>query len=180
MGTLMQRVHALPGSIASNVSARGNYPSEQRAVMTLREFERVLALEVLGPYHNDLHSALGMTPAAKWVAALAAGGDVRLPVDPAAFVLDFLPFEERGGQARGGRLFNIAYFDGGLAPLLDSTNRSCRVKYDPCDMSSVFVELPGSGHLRVPYADLGRPPVSLWEHRAAVRTLREQGRAGVD
>ena len=34
-------------------------PSEQKAVLTLREFERIFALEVLGPYHNELHSALG-------------------------------------------------------------------------------------------------------------------------
>jgi putative transposase len=180
MGTLMQRVHALPGSTASNVDVRGDYNSEQRAVLTLQEFERILAFEVLGPYHNDLHSALGMTPAARWAEALAAAGDLKLPADPAAFVLDFLPFEERVVRREGVRLFNATYYDGGLASLLDRPDRSCRVKYDPRDLSAVFVELPGEGHLRVPYADLGRPPVSLWEHRAAVQRLREQGRAGVD
>ena len=39
---------------------------------------------------------------------------------------------------------------------------------------------PRGGHIRVPYADLGRPPVSLWEHHHAVRMLREQGRKTVD
>jgi hypothetical protein len=44
MGTLMTRVHALPGTTGSNVAARGNYPSEARAILTLCEFERILAL----------------------------------------------------------------------------------------------------------------------------------------
>ena len=92
-------------------------------------------------------------------------------------MLDFLPFEERVIRREGVRLFNVTYFDGALAPLLDSNERSCRVKYDPHNMSAVFVELPTGGHLRVPCADLGRPPVTLWEQRAATRTLRKAGRA---
>jgi hypothetical protein len=48
MGTLMTRVHALPGTTSSNVAARRDYPAEQKAILTLREFERILALEILG------------------------------------------------------------------------------------------------------------------------------------
>jgi putative transposase len=180
MGTLMTRVHALPGTTASNVVARGDYPSGAKAILTLREFERILALEVLGPYHQDIHSALGKSPGATWAAGIAAAGSPRLPADPEAFVLDFLPFKDRVVRRQGVRLFNIDYFDGALAPLLDSSDRKYRVKYDPRDMSSVFVELPARGHIRLPYADLGKPPVSLWEHRNAVRALREQGRQTVD
>lgn len=83
-------------------------------------------------------------------------------------------------RREGVRLFNIHYFDGALAPLLESPNRKHRVKYQPRDISAVFVELPQGGHIRTPYADLGRPPVSLWEQRLAVRSLREQGRKTVD
>ena len=180
MGTLMKRVHALPGSTSSHVQARGDYPAERKAVLTLREFERILALEVLGPYHNEVHSALGKSPAAAWQDGLAAAGNVRQVDDPAAFVLDFLPFEERVVRREGVRLFNVTYFDGALTPLLDRANRRCRVKYDPRSMDAVFVELPEGGHLRVPCADLGRLPISLWEQRAATRLLREEGRRGVD
>ena len=83
-------------------------------------------------------------------------------------------------RREGVRLFNVTYFDGALAPLLDGTVRKCRIKYDPRNMSAVFVELPTGGHLRVPCADLGRPAVTLWEQRAAVQALRAEGRAGVD
>ena len=180
MGTLMKRVHALPGSTFSNTVERAKYPSEKRAVLTLREFERVFALEVLGPYHNEVHSTLGKTPAAAWTDALATIDQPRLPDEPAGFVLDFLPFEERVVRREGVRLFNVLYFDGTLAPLLDRADRRCRVKYDPRSMDAVFVELPEGGHLRVPHADLGRPALSLWEQRAATRLLREEGRRSVD
>jgi putative transposase len=179
MGTLMQRVHALPGTTFSNVAQRGDYPSEQRAVLTLREFERVLALEVLGPYHNDVHTALQRTPAAAWAAWIAAGGQPVIPPDPAAFMRDFLPFEERIVGRQGLRLFGIHYYDGALASLI-GTGAKLRVKYDPRDLAAVFAEMPGGGHLRVPYADLARPAITLWEHRHAIRTLRAEGRKTID
>lgn len=179
MGTLMNRVHALPGTTFSSVAERGDYPSERRAVLTLAEFERVLALEVLGPYHNDVHSALGKTPAAAWADGTASAPP-RLPRDRDAFVLDFLPWEERVVCRDGVHVFRIAYYDGALAHLIGEPGRKVRVRYDPRDLGAVFVELPGGGHARAPYADLGRPPISLWEHREAVRRLREAGRRTVD
>ena len=148
-------------------------------MLSLREFERILASEVLGPYHNEVHSALGRTPTATWADGVAASG-IRLPADVAAFMLDFLPFEERIVRRDGVRLFSVTYYDGTLASLLDSAERRCRVKYNPRDMSAVFVEVLGRGHLRVPCADLGRPPVTLWEQRAATRALRAEGRRTVD
>jgi putative transposase len=180
MGTLMKRVHALPGSTSSNVVERGDYPSEDKAVLTLSEFERVFALEVLGPYHNDIHSTLGKTPAAAWAEGIAKAGDPRMPPNPADFVLHFLPYKERIVGRAGVRLFNIMYFDGTLAPLLDTSDRKRRVKYNPYDMSTVFLELAGNRHLPLRYADIRKPPISLWEHRLATRTLRENGRASVD
>jgi len=179
MGTLMQRVHALPGTTFSNIAQRGDYPSEERAVLTMGEFERVLALEVLGPYHNDVHTALRKSPAAAWAEWIAGGGRPDVPRDPKAFVLDFLPFEERIVGREGLRLFGIHYYDGALAGLI-GTGTKGRVKYDPRDLSAVFAEMPSGDHLRVPYADLGWPAITLWEHRQAVRALRAEGRRAVD
>lgn len=180
MGTLMKRVQALPGTTSSNVVERGDYPSEDKAILTLREFERIFAMEVLAIYHNEVHSGLGKTPLAAWTEGIAKTGEPRLPPDPEAFVLDFLPFEERIVGREGIRLFNVTYYDGILASLVGSSDRKRRVKYDPRDMSAVFVEMPDGSHVRVPYADLGRPAVSLWEHRATMRQLREEGRGTVN
>ncbi|MCF3948702.1 transposase family protein [Acidiphilium iwatense] len=179
MGTLMSRVHGLPGTTFSNVAVRGDYQSENRAVLSFREFERILILDVLGPYHNEVHSALGGTPAAAWEDGVA-GLSIRQPADPDAFRLDFLPFEERVVRRDGIRLFNVFYQDGVLAHIVESGSSKLRVKYDPRDLSAVFVELPAGDHVRVPYADIGRPPITLWEHRFATKHLRENGRRSVD
>lgn len=180
MGTLMKRIHDLPGRTSSNIQARGDYPSEDKAILTFTEFERILTLEILGPYHNEVHSALGIAPGAAWASGIATSGAAAQPSDPAAFVLDFLPFEERVVRREGVRLFNILYFDGALAPLLNHPGKRHRVKYNPRDMSVVFVELPGGGHLPLPYADLGKPPVSLWEQRAATEALHREGHGKLD
>lgn len=179
MGTLMGRVHAFPGSTSSNVVARGAYDAEARAVLSFREFERILALEVLGPYHHEIHSALGRTPAAAWVDGVSSM-NLRSPADAAALLLDFLPFEERVVRRDGVRMFGIVYQDGALAHLVDHGPGKLRVKYDPRDLSAVFVELPAGDHVRVPYADLSRQPITLWEHQEAIRRLRVEGRRSVD
>lgn len=179
MGTLMARVHGFPGSTSSNVVVRGAYDAEARAVLSFREFERILALEVLGPYHNEIHSALGRTPAVAWADGVS-GMNLRGPADAAALLLDFLPFEERVIRRDGVRMFGIVYQDGALAHLVDHGPGKLRVKYDPRDLSAVFVELPAGDHVRVPYADLSRQPITLWEHQEAIRRLRAEGRRGVD
>jgi putative transposase len=181
MGTLMKRIHALPGSTSSNVGERGDYPSEQRAVLTLREFELVFAREVLGIYHQEVHTDLRKTPLAAWKEGLTKADKPRLPEnDPTAFVLDFLPFEERVVRRQGVLLFNIGYSDPELATLLGRPERKRRIKYDPRDMSAVFVEMPDGSHIRASLTNPDRPPYSLWEQRDALRTLKEQGRRTVN
>jgi putative transposase len=179
MGTLMGRVHALPGTTFSDIAARGDYASEARAILTFREFERILVMEVLGPYHNEVHQGLGRTPVAAWADGVS-GMTLRAPVDPDGLLLDFLPFEERVVRRDGVRLFNVLYQDGALAHIVNAGGGKLRVKYDPRDLSAVFVELPEGEHVRVPYADIGRPAVTLWEHREASKRLHEEGRRSVD
>jgi putative transposase len=148
-------------------------------VLAFREFERILALEVLGPYHNEVHAGLGRTPAAAWADGIS-GMTLRELPNATALLLDFLPFEERVLRREGVRLFNVRYQDGALAHLVDQAAGKLRVKYDPRDLSAVFVELPTGGHIRAPYADLGRLPVTLWEHREAVQRLHAAGRGSVN
>lgn len=178
MGTLMRRIHTAPGTTFASVAERGDYDADARAVLTLREFERRLAIEVLGPYHNEIHMALRMPPIAAW--RERAAHEPRLPTERGRFFLDFLPHAERCVGREGVRLFNIHYQDGALAHLVGAGAGRLRVKYDPRDLSAVFVELPSGEHVRVPYADMGRPPITLWEHRRAERALRDVGRQSVD
>jgi putative transposase len=148
--------------------------------MTLGELERWLVLEVVR-YHGELHAALKQPPIAAWREALAARpAPPSLPRDSAEFLLDFLPFKERAVRRDGVRLFNLRYWDDVLSPWAGRLRRRLRIKYDPRDLSKVFVEDPDGGHWPVRIADLSRPPITLAEHRQAQAMLRARGQSLVD
>jgi putative transposase len=54
------------------------------------------------------------------------------------------------------------------------------VRYDPRDLSRIYLLAPDGAYYDLPYSDLRRPPISLWEHRLAIKRLREEGRTHVD
>ena len=55
------------------------------------------------------------------------------------------------------------------------------IRRDPRDLSRIWVLEPdGAGYVEVPYRTMSHPAVTLWEHRAAIARLREQGRSNVD
>jgi putative transposase len=92
IGTMMGAVHLLPGTTFSNVDEKGAYESEKRALLTLPELERWLALQIAGVYHLSVHSALGKTPMASWQAGIGkTKAPLRYPVDETDFFLNFLP-----------------------------------------------------------------------------------------
>lgn len=63
LGTLMRRIHGLPGTTHSNPVERGKYRSDARASLTLEELERWVALEIAGRYHQHVHRGLHAIPA---------------------------------------------------------------------------------------------------------------------
>jgi putative transposase len=123
---------------------------------------------------------LGKPPNAAWEQALTRRSrPARNPPDANQFLLDFLPFEHRMVRRDGIQLFNLRYWDSLLSGWVGARMRM-PVKYDPRDLSRVFLQAPDGQHWPIPYADLGRPPITLWEHRRAMSLLREEGRAAVD
>jgi putative transposase len=54
IGTMMGRVHLLPGSTDASPTARGSYRSENEAKLTLAEFSEWLRLEIAGAYHHKI------------------------------------------------------------------------------------------------------------------------------
>jgi putative transposase len=92
IGTMMGAVHLLPGTTFSNPIEKKSYESEERAVLTLPELERWLALQIAGVYHLSVHSALGETPLAAWQKGMARGRHpIRHPANVQEFFLSFLP-----------------------------------------------------------------------------------------
>lgn len=177
IGTMMGAVHLLPGTHFSNVLERGDYDPEARAVMTMRELEAWLALEIIA-YHSDLHRGLGRPPVAAWNEAIS-DYPRRQVLDPLAFLIDFLPFEARVLRRTGIHLNNICYWSDGFAPWIGRCEDKVLVKYDPRDLHRVFVKL-GDNYLMVPTRNPGRPAITLWEQKAAIRVQRARGRHEID
>ena len=181
IGTFIHRIHLIPGTTFSNVAEKDNYDSEARAVMTMKELERWLALEILGVYHKSVHATLRQPPEQAWTERLARRvTPIRHPQAPARFLLDFLPGERRRIRRNGIRIFNLHYWDNILSPLAGRSDQRYLIRYDPRDLSRVFLRDDSGEYWTIPYRDLGAPPVSLWDHRAATRVLRANGLKSVD
>ena len=178
IGTMMGAVHLIPGTTFSNIAERGDYASAKKAVMTLSELERWFALQVHA-YHSTIHSNLNATPLTAWKRAVAAR---KTPIrqmadaDRHTFFLDLLPGERRKIRRDGIRLFNIHYWDNVLSPLAGRVSAPVLVKYDPRDLSTIHYQDEQGNYWAIPYRDLGAPPISLWEHRAAESALRAEGK----
>ena len=179
IGTQMGALHLLPGSSSSNVAERGEYNPKRHAALTLRDLERYIALEIVGPYHQSIHSSLCRPPIAVW---REREGDIplRLPQDRMRFWLTFLPEEERTLRPDGIHLFNLRYWSPALSADVGRTEGRLLVKYDPRDMSRVFVRRPSGNFVEARYADVTLASVSLREAQTARRALMAQGRREVD
>ena len=185
IGTMMGKVHLLPGTTFSDVRSKGDIDPSKTAAMTLDEVERWLAHAIVGVYHRELHRGIGATPLAAWQRGLAGGTDqpgrgATTPVaDPRRFLIDFLPMERRLVRRQGVFLFSIAYWSDVLRTLIGEREKMI-VRYDPRDLSRVHLLTPDGAYYDLSYADLRRPPISLWEHRLALTRLRDEGRTDVD
>jgi putative transposase len=100
---------------------------------------------------------------------------LRAPHDNTQFLYDFLPFVERSIRRDGVRLFGVRYWDDVLSPWAGRLDRRLRIKYDPRDLSRIFVEGPDGVHWPIRYADLRRPRITLGEHQLALAALKERG-----
>jgi len=132
----------------------------------------------VGAYQARIHKALAAPPAAVWRARIEEVA-VRMPNDVRRFLIDFLPAEQRVLQRDGLHLHHIRYWSDELRWHMGRGPEKFTVKYDPRDLSVIFVRV-GEGYLEARPADRTRPAIALWEHKAALRALRDAGRRSVD
>jgi len=181
IGTTMGALHMLPGTTFSNVAEKGDYPSEKTAILTMAELDSWIALQVAGVYHQSVHSALQRPPILAWTAMMAhRSRPIKHPASPEQFFLDFLPGERRMIRRDGIRLFNIFYWDNYLSPLAGRSQTPMMIKYDPRNLSRIHLQDDDGRYWPIPYRDLGLPPITLWEHREAMKRLKQEGRQAVD
>ena len=189
IGTLMQLIHQIPGTTFSNVKERGNYDSEGKAILTLKELEKWLTIAITQYYHNKQHAKLLKPPIEQYKEGiLGANQQVGRDYPPKLqykrnFLIDFLPIIYRSIQRHGFMLDQIKYYDNVLSPLIANSSRYDRflIRRDPRDLSKIFVLEPKSQiYMEIPYGTLSRPAISLWEHKLALKYLRSKGAAQVN
>lgn len=182
IGTVMQRVHELPGTTFSNPTQRGGYDSDKQAALTIDELTRWLALAVAS-YHGTVHSTLGQTPAGVWAERVARSGTPLIAADRTGFLVDFLPVVRRRLTRIGFVIDHVHYFGNVLKPWIARRDRLSRfvIRRDPRDISRIWVLDPdGATYVPVPYRNLAHPAVSVWEHRQALQRLKDRGIGQVD
>jgi putative transposase len=175
----MGRIHLLPGSTDSSPTARGSYQSENEAKFTLAELNEWLYLEIAGQYHHDIHRMIGTTPAAAWAKSLARGTVPVLPADPVRFVIGFLPIVHRKLQ-RNGLFFERIRYWADVLPSIAQPREPLLTRYDPRDLSRLYVLTPNKSYQAVPCADVRRPPITLAELRFAHAELRREAKGSIN
>jgi putative transposase len=179
VGTTMGALHLLPGTTRSSVVDKRDYDPVRHAALTLRQLERWICLEIVGKYHHKVHSALGRPPLAVWgdnANAIAW----RLPPDRTRFLIDFLPYEERNLQKTGVQLLGFEYASPQLRAQHIRRKTKLRVKYDPRDISRVWVQVSPGQYVEARWRDLRQPPMTKWERERALKALAARGRSERD
>jgi len=179
IGTQMGAVHLLPGTTFGGPEERAGYDSAREAKLTLRELERFIAWEIAGRYHQVVHSALHRPPVAAWREHEGAT-PLRMPADRMRFWVSFLPEQERTLRPDGIHLHGLRYWSPTLTADVGRQKDKLLVKYDPRDLSRVFVRRPSGAFVEARYCDITLPAISLPEAKAAMRALRAKGRREVD
>ena len=191
LGTFAEEIHELPGTTFSNPQQKGEYPSAKKAALTLGEFEQWLLHLIVNIYHKRIHSSLGRSPQEMFEDGIyqKTGLPPRFQ-DELRVKLDFLPYFERTIQEYGVVLDHIHYYSDVLRPWINALEgdspknkrkRKFIFKRDPRDISVLFFYDPEAKvYFEIPYRDLLRPPMTLWEHKQVLRQLESEGVREVD
>ncbi len=193
LGTFMKELHSLPGTTFSNPKERKGYESEKNAVFTLSEIEKWLTTFIINVYHKKIHRSLKTTPFAKFSDGIFGSNEtagIGIPpriLNEQKLRLDFMPFVERTVQEYGVVVDNIHYYHEVLRRWINASEPGSgknRVKTkfifkrDPRDISTLYFYDPElKEYYVIPYRNISRPPMSIWEFNEIVNRLKEQGKS---
>lgn len=189
--TFMFEIKSIPGTKFSNPRERAEYDSEGNAVMTLDAFEQYFTEYIVNDYNLSKHTGHGMNgrvPIQRWRAGIFEGdvfpprGIPDIPVDPDELRISLMPYETRVVANGTVEIFNMTYYSNALRMLSEKVNvkgslesRKFEVRYDPRDISVVWVYDPKSGtYITAPNSDTSMPPMSKWELDAIRRYESKQ------
>lgn len=134
-------IHQLPGTTFSNVKQRGDYPSEAKAVLTLTDATRLIAMWIVDTYHQRRHRSTGETPHARWCRQLASVA-IEFPANPEQLdVLVGIP-AQRQKITHEGILFETIHYNNADLQFLSQRigrKRAVQFKYFEEDVGYIQV-----------------------------------------
>lgn len=172
--------HQLPGTSLARLEDRGDYDSQQHALLTLAEFRHLLEKWLLDVYAQTIHRGIGTTPWAKWQEGLKR----HTPELPGS--LDDLQrrigmAEERTLRRDGIVLKGIRYAGPDLDPILRAWGPGVKVRlvYDPEDLGSLQVWAPEQQDpVTVPALNQAYAKgLTLLQHELIQQQVRENGQS---
>lgn len=193
LGSFSQKIHALPGTTFSSIKYKNNYNSADNASLTLFELEKWLHIQIVDVYHQAKHSGIGTSPILKYAEGIygvngrGGKGVPFMEFDYQKVKLDFLPLFKRTIQRSGILIDHIFYYDDILKNLLyekawrgsdkfikNLNSMNFIFKRDPRDISRIyFLNEKENKYYPINYADIRKPPISIWEHRLALKKAKE-------
>jgi len=148
-------------------------PHAQR--LTLSELESWIGAEIAGGYHCRKHRDLGRAPLTLWRKHVRADA-LRMPLDCVNFRMSLLPDDEGELDEDGLRLLGRLYWSRALADDLAAGRRRLEVRYDPRDLSRIFVRRPSGRFVKAREWRRFEPSLELGA-LAVATTARESTRA---
>ncbi len=172
LGKLNAVIGRRDGATGRSIEDRDGYPSEKRACLTFADLERCVALAIID-HNGQMNEKTLKVPLEEWRAHVP---DPPQAADaPDAVMLNFLPEERRRLTQQGVELFALHYYAPWLGVLVPERDRlgSLEIRYDPRDISRIYVRDPSDGQFRVAKRrDGATTSLTLWEHRRARREKR--------
>lgn len=151
-------IHNLEGTRKSNPLALGEYDSEKHALLSLDDIRAILIKYIVDIYHMEPHGGLPQnadTPIVRYIDGLQKVGYPEFLTEDQEFSyhIELLPVLEKPYTRDGVRINNVLYKLDRLSYLIDSKSTKYKVKYDPDDISAIYILPPRSDeYIRVPAA----------------------------
>jgi len=182
-GTLHTRLLTrFTGRSFHNVVALGEYPSQERASLTIEDLARALVRFVVDAYHNTRHAGLrGETPRDAWRRLVREHGYVPAPIADVRRTVFGIKVT-RALTTKGVRFLNIFYQSLELQEVRRKHGDcSVEVAIDPDNLGFVSVRAPGDSSWRtVPSIAPGFDKMNMADWIATLEDLRRRYSAAAE
>jgi len=160
------------------------YNPQRDAVIGIRQFTEGLCKWIVDDFAQSFHRGLNDIPAEVWKAGVENHPGIRLPTTTHDISALLATAGEKPIHKYGIELNSLIYksteLSGLRIQLCCGRSPKITVKYDPSDISKIYVKNPDSGDLfQVPARDTEYTyGLNFWQHRVIVRWRNKQIRRG--